>query len=154
MSTESAALTFTLRDKMYYYGGYMVIKKRVQRATSENARKVALDVISAVSQGKRVNKRKIQMANGYTLQSAISNKAIRTDTYKETIANTLERMEKERTRLLIELSNRDITKERYMTMVDAMDKLTKNSQLLGGKATENIATQVQIVRYEDTQAAD
>ena len=127
----------------------MVTKERVQRATSENAKKVALDVIKAVSQGKRANKRKIQMANGYTLQSAISNKAIRTNTYKETIANTLERMEKERTRLLIELASRDISTERYSTIIDAMDKLTKNSQLLGGKATENVATLVNVVRYTD-----
>lgn len=124
----------------------MITKSR----TSENAKKVALDVIAAVRNGKRVHKGQIQIDNGYSVQSARANKAIKTNTYKETIANTLERMEKERTRLLIELAGRDISTERYSTIVDAMDKITKNAQLLGGKATENVASIVNIVRYDDT----
>lgn len=130
----------------------MVTKKRIQTKRSINAKKVALDVIASVSKGKKVNKTKIQIANGYSLESARSNKALRTDTYKETIATFVDRLEKERSRLLLEASSRDISTERYSTLVEAMDKLTKNSQLLQGKSTENVATVVNVMRYDDPTA--
>ena len=70
--------------------------------------------------------------------------------YTETIEKFVNRVEGERSRLLLELTKRDISTERYSTIIEAIDKLTKVSQLLLGKSTENIATQVSIVNYSDT----
>ena len=116
---------------------------------SSNAKQVALDVIRAVGKGRRVNKREIQERNGYSKVSAIKGRALVTDTYKETIAKFISRVEGERSRIMLEMSGRDLSTERYSTLMEAMDKLTKVSQLLQGKSTENIATLVNVVKYDD-----
>ena len=51
------------------------------------------------------------------------------------------RWEKERERITEALEGRDLDKEQYKTLTDSLDTLTKNIQLLGGKATENVAVQ-------------
>lgn len=116
---------------------------------SIKARNVALDVIKVVGKRGTVNKTELQIKHGYSPSAARSGKALETKTYKETIGNTIERIEKERTRLLVELGGRDISTERYATLLEGIDKLTKNAQLLGGKATENVAAVVNVVRYDD-----
>jgi hypothetical protein len=49
------------------------------------------------------------------------------------------KMEEERNRILDAMSARNLTKVQYNHLVDAMDKTTKNIQLLSGRSTENIA---------------
>lgn len=159
-SKNAAPLLFSVRE--YYYRGYMEhsietptepTKKRRPPSSGKRsiqAKQVALDVIAKVGKGVPINKTEIQIKNGYSLASAQSGKALGTDSYKETIAKFVNRVENERSRIMLEMSGRDLSSERYSTLMDSMDKLTKVSQLLQGKSTENIAGIINVVRYNDT----
>jgi len=59
-------------------------------------------------------------------------------TYKEEEVSITKMLERERNRIMRALENKDLDKERYATLVDALDKLTKNHQLLLGESTENV----------------
>lgn len=102
------------------------------------AAEVAKEVIATVRKGKIPNKLKIQQKHGYTEMSARASKAIRTKTYKKTIYPIAKRIAEERERAIEALPGL-IGKAKYRDAIDAIDKLTKNHQLLTGGATENIA---------------
>lgn len=111
---------------------------------------VALEVLAEVGKGRLPNREAIARKHGYSATSARQGKHLSNKGYTETIEKFVNRVEGERSRLLLELTKRDISTERYSTIIEAIDKLTKVSQLLLGKSTENIATQVSIVNYSDT----
>lgn len=111
------------------------------------AKNVALDVISSIGKSRKINKAKIAIKHGYSKQSARSGVPLMTKTYKETIEVYVNRLDKLRSKVLIELTQRDLSVERFATLSDTLDKLTKQSQLLQGKSTENIATIVNVVDY-------
>lgn len=107
--------------------------------TSIMAQEVAKEVISKVRKGQRPVLGKIIKSKGYSDSISKSpTKVTRTDTYKEAIEPVVASMERQRQRILKELDNKDLTKERFRDLVEGMDKLTKNIQLLSGGATENI----------------
>ena len=103
---------------------------------SENAKAVALDVIRAVRNGQIVRKGKIAMKNGYCKVSADSSKPYKTKTYKKIMQPLVEQLVRERQRALDELSNKDLSAEKYSDLVKGIDTLTKIIQLLGGRPTE------------------
>lgn len=104
---------------------------------SINAEAVAKDVIEAVRKGQKVNLQKIQQKHGYTAKSAKSMKAKRTKTYQRIMNDFAKELEKERARAASLLSKR-IGKAKYRDLIDAIDKLTKNHQLLTGGDTERL----------------
>ncbi len=106
--------------------------------SSENAKKVALDVIDAVIKGKRACKEEITQKNGYTKQSARAQKAVRTKTYKETIRPFLERLTEHRDKVIMAMEKKNLNKEQYKILTDSLNKINHDIQLLGGKETENI----------------
>lgn len=55
---------------------------------------------------------------------------------RELLNPIIEKMEKERDRLIQALSKKKLSKEKYRDMMEGIDKLTKNIQLLNGGATE------------------
>ncbi len=132
-------------------------KKRASSANSikrsVQAKAVALDVIAKVGKGMPINKREIARKHGYAESSVLSGKVLQTDTYKETIAKFVNRVENERSRIMLEMAGRDLSSERYSTLMDSMDKLTKVSQLLQGKSTENIAGIINVVRYSEERTS-
>lgn len=124
----------------------VVDKRRVKRSLM--ARNVAEEVVEKIKSGKHINLVDIQVRNGYSMKSALSQKAIRTKTYEDVVTPVLEKMSAIRDKALTSLLKRDVTNEKYSVLIDGVDKLTKNTQLLSGKSTENVANN--IVMYGET----
>lgn len=105
--------------------------------SSENAKAVAMEVSENLRKGKRVILGKI-IAKRYSKSTSKSPQIVtETKSYKEAIKPIIEQLEEERQRAIKTLKSR-ISKAKYRDLTDAIDKLTKNIQLLGGKPTENL----------------
>lgn len=101
------------------------------------AKKVGERVLESIGKGERPILGQIAREVGYSDNTADNPKLItETESYQSVVNPVLERMERERNRLLLALSEKDLTNERYRDMMEAVDKLTKNIQLLNGGATE------------------
>lgn len=115
--------------------------KRFQRK-SYNALRVARDIKEKIAKGEKINLTEIQVSNGYSLSSAKTRKAIKTQTFKRAMIDTVGLLSEIRAKSLEALYNKDHSKEKYRDLVEGVDKLTKNSRLLEGKSTENTATNI------------
>jgi hypothetical protein len=104
---------------------------------SENAKAVADEVIQKVRKGEKVNMQDIQKKHGYSDRSAKSMKAKRTKTYKKAMSPILKRMEAHRRRIMNALDSKDLSKERFKDLSDALAKTTHDIQLLSGGKTSN-----------------
>ena len=110
-----------------------MIKKR--NRISENARAVAEEVKLKVSKGEKIVMGKIIKKHGYS--DGISKQPIRvrkTQSYQKEIKPVVDRLIIERDRAIKALKGK-ISKAKYRDLTDAIDKLTKNIQLLSGGAT-------------------
>ena len=103
---------------------------------SLNAEAVAKDVIETVRKGKKVNFQKLQKKHGYTDASARAMKVKKTKTFQKRIAPLVDRLKSEIDRIQLEMSNRDITDEKYIELAKVMDIYIKNYQLFTGGDTE------------------
>lgn len=116
--------------------------------SSLNAEMVAKKVIAKVRKGERVNLGNLIKEVGYS--DGISKqptRITRQESYLSAIKPVVEQLEKERQRILKAMSQKDLSKEKYQTLVQSMDIVTKNTQLLGGKATDNVAIHVEISEH-------
>ena len=105
---------------------------------SIDAKNVAREVLDTLGKNKKVVLRKIAKKNGYADNTASNPKNIvETKSYQDVVAPIVKKMETERMRLMMALESKDLTKEEYRTMIDGVDKLTKNHQLLTGGKTES-----------------
>lgn len=103
------------------------------------AQEVAKEVLETIGKGKKVNLGKIARKKGYTQNTSDNPKQItESKSYKQITEPVVKQMEKERQRLMDAISIKDLNKLAYEKAVDAIDKLTKNIQLLSGKETEII----------------
>jgi 23S rRNA pseudoU1915 N3-methylase RlmH len=102
---------------------------------SFQGKKVAEELIDKVRKGEKINMQEIQKRHGYSKASAKSMKAKETDSFKEVMNPFVDKMMKERERVIDALSNKNLSKEKYRDMMDGLDKLTKNIQLLTGGDT-------------------
>lgn len=99
------------------------------------ARNVAKDVLESVGKGKRPILRNIIKKNGYKQNTADSPKQVtNTKSYKEVIDPVVKKLITERNRAIKAMAAK-LPKAKYRDLVDAVDKTTKNIQLLTGKAT-------------------
>ncbi len=110
---------------------------------------VANDIIAKVKNKEPINLVDIQVRNGYSRTSALAQKALQTKSFKQAMNNTIELMEAVRAKSLLALVNKDHSKEKYRDLADGIDKMTKNTQLLSGKATENTGHNVIVYGSED-----
>jgi len=99
---------------------------------------VAQDVIKTVVNGEIPNKKEIQIKRGYSVKSALANKALETRGYKETIESFVDKMFRERTRLIDSMRGKDLSKVDYAKQLMAIDIFTKNINLLTGEATDRV----------------
>lgn len=107
------------------------------------AKEVAKEVLENLGNGKKPNLGKIARKKGYADNTADNPKNItETESYKEVITPIVEAMERERARIISELSNKDLTKEKFRDLIDGLDKITKNVQLLNGGKTSNDGIQI------------
>ncbi len=86
--------------------------------------------------GKARTKQELLEAAGYTKSYARAGQIQHTEGYKKVMATIIEQLEQERQRIIDALKVKDLDKEKHRDLVDAMDKITKNIQLLSGGATE------------------
>lgn len=107
---------------------------------TKNPVRLAHEVVKTVSAGKLVNLRELSQKVGYSRQSAISEKGVRTQKYKQTIASLseplLKGLQEQINKIKYEIANRNLKNEEYRTLVGSLDILIKNYQLLSGGATE------------------
>lgn len=104
------------------------------------AKRTALDVLETIGNGEIPNVTKIAIKNGYSPSSATSGIVQKTKSYQSIVKPFADKLAEERERAIDALKGR-IGKAKYRDLVDAIDKLTKNHQLLTGGSTENIAVQ-------------
>ena len=108
--------------------------------SSENAEAVAQEVIEKVGKGVLVSKKKIIKKHGYKVSIAKNPKKVtETKSYKKTIKPFLDRMVRHRDKIQFAMDGKDLTKEQYKVLSDAMSKINHDIQLLSGGVTENIS---------------
>lgn len=73
---------------------------------------------------------------------------LETQGVQDGVSDVVQKMERERNRILLELAAKDLEKERHKDLVDSMDKMTKNIQLLSGKETERAGVSINVVSYD------
>ena len=118
--------------------------------TSIAAQEVAKEVLENIGKGKRPNLGKIARKKGYAIHTADNPKLItETKSFKEVVNPIVQRWLKQRERLTAALETKDLTDASLRDTIDAIDKITKNIQLLTGGATENYAV---IATIEEKEA--
>lgn len=101
------------------------------------AKNVAREVLETVRRGKRPVLGKIIRKHGYAkTTSTVPTQVTNTKSYQEGIAPIVEAMMNERDEV-IKRMKKIRNKAKYRDMTDALDKLTKNIQLLTGGKTDN-----------------
>ncbi len=104
---------------------------------SIGAKQVAKKVSESIRQGKKPHLGKIIKEAGYSETTSKKPKLVTsTKSYQEEVEPIVTAMIMQRDRMVKEISSRNLTKEKLRDLTDAIDKLTKNAQLLGGKDTE------------------
>lgn len=102
------------------------------------AQEVAKEVIRQVEKGGKPFITTIAPTKGYSPRTAHSGKIQKSKGYQEIMKPFTDALIDERNRAIKAMKGK-ISKAKYRDLVDAVDKLTKNHQLLTGNSTENIA---------------
>ena len=104
---------------------------------SLSAKNVAKDISESVGKGKKIILGEILKKNGYSEStSKTPSRVTDTASFKEEINPVVRAMERERD-AAIKMMSKVRNKAKYRDFADAIDKLTKNIQLLTGGRTEN-----------------
>ena len=104
---------------------------------SLSAKNVAKDISESVGKGKKIILGEILKKNGYSEStSKTPSRVTETISFKEEINPVVRAMERERD-AAIKMMSKVRNKAKYRDFADAIDKLTKNIQLLTGGRTEN-----------------
>lgn len=112
---------------------------------SENARAVAYKVVDKVRKGEVVSVGKIMREQGYSEYiSQQPNRVTSQQVYKDIVNPVVEQMNRIRSKALDALEKKDMRKEKMPVLLAGVEVMTKNSQLLGGKATENVGVIVDV----------
>jgi len=115
---------------------------------SERAKNAARKVLEKSRNGERVIMGQVLREVGYSEGTTITpNKVTETKSYQDEISPFIKKLEKERDRIVLEMSIRDLDDVQYQHLTSAVDTLTKNIQLLGGKDTEKTSVTINVVSY-------
>jgi hypothetical protein len=74
--------------------------------------------------------------NKYGRGNSKSGRKTKAEEFAEVLA--LKNFELELARIQVAMADKELSKEEYKTLIDAIDKVNKNIQLLKGKPTENV----------------
>lgn len=98
-----------------------------------------------------VNIERAQKESGYSPAYAHSHKIQKTKRWKDGIKEVIDDLEQERESVISEMEKKR-KKANYRDLIDAMDKLTKNIQLLSGKETKTISfSLVELLKKADEE---
>ncbi len=112
---------------------------------SLNATAVAHEVLEIVRKGQKVKYGSLLKKHGYSQSVSESpTKVTETKSFLDVVNPALKKIENIRMKSLQALEKKDMRKEKYRDLVTGVDVLTRNAQLLGGKATDNVAINVTI----------
>jgi hypothetical protein len=115
---------------------------------SERAKNAARKVLEKTGAGEPVVMGQILREVGYAEDTADNPQQVTaTKTYQQEITPFIQKLEKERDRIVSALSRKDLDDVQYQHLTSAVDTLTKNIQLLGGKETEKMGVNINIVNY-------
>lgn len=122
---------------------------------SLNAKAVALDAIEIVEKGGKVNHRSLLLKHGYSdKMSRNPDRVIKTQSYQEVIQKAVGKMEDIRMKALLALQKKDFNQEKAVPLSTVVDVMTKNTQLMTGKATENVGMNVSILDDQKQKLLD
>ncbi len=149
MTTKSPTKTKSIKNNIMDITDSELIKKTktVRRKHSFMGEAVANDLIDKVRKGQKINMQEIQKAHGYSETSALAMRATQTQAYKEAINPVLERMTSLRDKVLNALHRKDLDEQKVFDLNLLLKNLNHDTQLLGGKATQNHAHVNKIVVY-------
>lgn len=112
---------------------------------SLSATMVAQKVSDNIRRGKNVNLGEIIRSQGYSPSVANAPQRVtNTKSYMAIMKNVVGNMEKQRARMIKALENKNLDREKVATLLSGLDILTKNIQLLSGKATQNVAMVIEV----------
>lgn len=121
---------------------------------SERAKNAARKVLEKTRKGERVIMGEVLREVGYSeTVTTTPSQVTATKSYQAEIAPFVEKLIKERDRIVLELSIKDLDKVQYQHLVSATDTLTKNIQLLSGKETERAGVTINVLNYDDSNSA-
>jgi dihydroxyacetone kinase-like predicted kinase len=109
--------------------------------TMSIAKRTALDVLENTGKGKKVSVKALAIKNGASLGYAHSGDIQKNKEYQDVMNTALDKMTKIRERSLDALLDKDMSKERYQTLVQGVSTLTHDTQLLSGGKTENVSVE-------------
>lgn len=117
---------------------------------SERAKNAARKVLEKTGLGEAVVMGEVLREVGYKEGTAVNPQQVTgTKSYQAEIAPFVEKLQKERDRIVLEMSIKDLDKVQYQHLVSATDTLTKNIQLLSGKETERAGVTINVINYEE-----
>ncbi len=115
-----------------------------------NGELVAKDVLECVKKRDKVNMYQIAIKRGYKPYTARNPVRITsTEGYRSVMEPYLKQLEVHRNKVLKAMESKDLDSEDYKVLSESLDRLTKQTQLLSGKATENVQTTVTVVNYAE-----
>ena len=120
---------------------------------SENAKAVAKEVMKTLRKSTKVNMGKILKGKGYSDSvSKHPDQVVNTQSYQNEILPLVKQLEAERAAVIKQLK---VTRNdaKYRDLIDGLDKLTKNIQLIQGKATANVALPISILGNKNVLSA-
>ena len=122
--------------------------KRYNRK-SYQAINVANEVLNSIKQKKKINLFDIQVRNGYKVNSAKSYKVLQTKSFNDVVVPVLDKMRALHVKSIDALNKRNLDKERIDSVINLSKQMVHDTQLLSGKATENIANNVVVYGSDD-----
>lgn len=112
--------------------------KIVKNITSENARAVAVEVVDKVGKGRKINLGEIIRDHGYSDSVSKSPaKVTRTKSYKNTILELLNSMQREAIQI-VEIIGTKRNKASFRDLIDGMEKTVKGITLLQQSTPKNL----------------
>ena len=116
---------------------------------SERAKNAARKVLEKSRKGEPVIMGQVLREVGYSEGTTITpSKVTETKSYQDEINPFIQKLEKERDRIVSALSRKDLDEVQYQHLTSAVDTLTKNIQLLGGKETQKMGVTINVVNYD------
>ena len=129
-------------------GNYVGYNAKMKESAA--ARQVAHDVLESLGKGIKPNITELAIKRGYSPKSAAHGAVTSRKSYKKVISSFVDKLEVERQRAVDAMAGK-ISKAKYRDLTDAIDKLTKNHQLLTGGATANLAVGVKKLKDDELE---
>lgn len=106
---------------------------------SANAKAVAEEVVKRLRKSKKINLGEIIRSKGYSKSvSTAPQNVTETKSYRQVVEPIVEKMKRERDRMMKALSEKDLNEVDYEKITRSFDIFTKNIELLSGNDTERI----------------